>query len=514
MTYVFRKSDRIGSLDAESDQFLDECFVESDIYNELLEFEDGGLSSGKRIIVGRTGSGKTALLKQLVKNNSIKDHEEIEAETTIFEHINNNVFISNLVREGVDLRAFYKSLWMHVLLVKVIHLLYKDNAGFMEKISIALQGRRRQNLQSANEYLELYSESFFNHDVVSEITNKFSQDLSGSVKFGVAEGSAEGGKEHIKKIQSTTTSYVSTNLLVRQKELIRFVCDDADDVNQKRIIISVDDLDKSWLSQSDVRYDFINALLDAFKEFLNIKSVKILISIRSDILQGIYKHNLRQKEKDDSLIFPVEWKKNEIREILDRRISMLVRKKYQSRPSVTFAEIFNFEVKGCLAHEFILNRTMLRPRDAIDFVNSCFSQIDEQVSLSEDDVLEAEQIYYSSRKGALYDEWRSIYSSIDAYIDAISLIKNESFKVESLDKSGLKEEILEFLIDRTGHKEDKESVSIATNLIELIKIWFSIGIVGYKVSDTRIVYSSYSKSRLDITDFSKEFIIHPLFYRY
>lgn len=118
-SYKFRKNSDIGKLDAETDSFLSECFYKSDIYNGLLNYN--GLDSNpdftKRIIVGRTGSGKTALLKMLSSDELIKGYDKIEAENTIFEHINNNIFISSLIDKGIDLRVFYKALWLHVLLV-------------------------------------------------------------------------------------------------------------------------------------------------------------------------------------------------------------------------------------------------------------------------------------------------------------------------------------------------------------------------------------------------------------
>ena len=90
--------------------------------------------------------------------------------------------------------------------------------------------------------------------------------------------------------------------------------------SQHRLLISIDDLDKSWLSSSNIRYDFINALLDAFKELLNIKTVKILISIRTDIFKGVYSQNLRQGEKDKSLMFSVIWNEKDIRETKESSI--------------------------------------------------------------------------------------------------------------------------------------------------------------------------------------------------
>jgi ABC-type ATPase with predicted acetyltransferase domain len=127
--YKFRKNAEIGKLEAETDSFLSSCFYESDVYKGIVDFDcsEGNPDFTRRIIVGRTGSGKTALLKQILRSEKIKVHDTIEAENTVFEHINNNVFISSLVEKNIDLRVFYKSLWLHVLLVKVINQLHKKS---------------------------------------------------------------------------------------------------------------------------------------------------------------------------------------------------------------------------------------------------------------------------------------------------------------------------------------------------------------------------------------------------
>ena len=66
--FIFRNSE-IGGLDAEFDTFLDECFIETPIYSSLVSFDSSDLDFNKRIIIGRTGSGKTALLKQLSRDD-------------------------------------------------------------------------------------------------------------------------------------------------------------------------------------------------------------------------------------------------------------------------------------------------------------------------------------------------------------------------------------------------------------------------------------------------------------
>ena len=65
-SFKFRRTDRIGAAGAEEDrEFLDSCFVDT---GDLALLEN--LADNRLIILGRTGTGKTALLQQLARNRS------------------------------------------------------------------------------------------------------------------------------------------------------------------------------------------------------------------------------------------------------------------------------------------------------------------------------------------------------------------------------------------------------------------------------------------------------------
>jgi ABC-type phosphate/phosphonate transport system ATPase subunit len=70
-SYKFKKNDIIGKLDAETDSYLESCFYESDVFKGIVNFnsDKDNADFTRRVIVGRTGSGKTALLKQLVAHS-------------------------------------------------------------------------------------------------------------------------------------------------------------------------------------------------------------------------------------------------------------------------------------------------------------------------------------------------------------------------------------------------------------------------------------------------------------
>jgi hypothetical protein len=517
IAYKFRKNTEIGKLEAETDSFLNECFYESDVFKGIVDFNstESNPDFTRRIIVGRTGSGKTALLKKISGSKGVTVHDTIEAENTVFEHINNNVFISELMSKGVDLRVFYKSLWLHILLVKVINQIYRrSDESFFDFIrGLASSNKKSYKPNVVREYVNSFKDSFFNDNIFAEITNKMQEELSGKLGDSNANISAKDLQETVQKIQTSTSSYVSRELLRKQKELIKLITEEFSNEGQIRVIISVDDLDKSWLSTSAIRYDFINALLEAFKELLDIKSVKILISIRTDIIMGIYKNSLRQEEKDQSLIYAISWNKDEIRSILDSRINHLIKNQYESTKLVLFADVFNFSVQDEKADSYIINRTMLRPRDAINFVNLCLSECNGNVELTEDIVLEAEEKFYAVRKTALTKEWGSIYVYIKDYLDSLSFVGIKSFKISNLDELS-KDKVLTYLMSRpNAHQNDEEHNNRLVDLDELIKVWFAVGVIGIKKSQRLIIYSSFEKPELDITDLNKDFEIHPLFFR-
>ena len=379
-------------------------------------------------------------------------------------------------------------------------------------LDLSSGGKKKYNATLAKEYVEKFKDNFFNENIVSEITEKMQGELAGGFTIPSAKLDGKANSELTEKIQRATAQYVSTELLRKQKELIKVLTEEKSREGQHRFIISIDDLEKSWLSSSEIRYDFINALLDAFKELLDIKTVKIIISVRTDIIRGIYLKNLRQEEKDKSLMLDIHWDKLQLQKILDSRIDFLIKDKYQSNVTTKFSDKFSFPIKHEIAQDYILKRTMLRPRDAIDFVNLCLAEADGSTELNENLVIEAEEKFYVSRKQALCKEWASIYPQITRYINSLAEIETQSFTFEKIgDKI---EKIQMSLLSYSSETSDLLSNDIVSDFNLLINIWFVVGVIGIKKSKTLIIYSSFEKQELDISDYRKEFTIHPLFFRY
>src|SRR6266705_539862 len=131
--FKFRKHDVIGTEDAEADEFLSECFVDTGDLSVLRDTNDP-----RRIILGRTGAGKTALIRLL--SESEQHVICIDPQELALQYLANSTVIRHLEGLGVSLDIFYRLLWRHVFAVELIRLKYNlhneaDQRGFLDRIT-------------------------------------------------------------------------------------------------------------------------------------------------------------------------------------------------------------------------------------------------------------------------------------------------------------------------------------------------------------------------------------------
>ena len=111
--FRFKRSQDIGSPDAETDPYLMEAFVENEALMALLNMQNQ-----KSIIIGRTGSGKSALIKYI--ENTQDKLTRIEPEAMSLRYLVNSTILSYFRSLGINLNFFYKVLWKHVFMVELL----------------------------------------------------------------------------------------------------------------------------------------------------------------------------------------------------------------------------------------------------------------------------------------------------------------------------------------------------------------------------------------------------------
>ena len=180
--FRFRKESSIGEPDAESDNhFLSQCFVDTGDYKTLVD-----CSNPHRIIVGRTGAGKSALLQHLIRSE--ENVIEISPDNLSLNYISNSDIITTLERAGVKLDLFYTLLWKHVfateLLKKKFNLANEEKTKNWFSNFLPPLKKKDQSKERALEYLRDWGDKFWQETEyrVKEVTQKLEKDVA--VFFG------------------------------------------------------------------------------------------------------------------------------------------------------------------------------------------------------------------------------------------------------------------------------------------------------------------------------------------
>lgn len=112
--FRFRKLDTVGAADAAEDShYLQNCFLETEDLQVLRDCHNP-----RRIVLGRTGSGKTALLKRLAELEPRTI--EVQPESLALTYISNSNILTFISDLGVKLDIFFKLLWRHVFTVELL----------------------------------------------------------------------------------------------------------------------------------------------------------------------------------------------------------------------------------------------------------------------------------------------------------------------------------------------------------------------------------------------------------
>jgi len=415
----------LGGEQAEADPLLEEAFYESSDFHVIESRRDP-----RCFVVGRTGSGKSAALQHLQEVHS--DHViRINPEDLSLPYITNLQRIRSLDDLNVNLDLFWIALWKHVLLVEVIRHRYAVNTPvakqkFLE--TMRERFKRDPGKQAALSYLDEFAERFWceTEERVREITDKFTRklddvlgaDLGGSV--GVASGTLKAGTKS--GVESTTEErfeeagkfqrVVNDTQLGKLNKMISVLDEEILDEQHSTYVV-IDDLDRDWVDDS-LANDLIRCLFRTVLDLKRVKHLKVLVALRTNIFQELDfgRRSGGQEEKFRSLVLQVRWTKATLIHVLDERVKAAApRMDLEARAVGDLLPHAN-KTRGDPL-DYILDRTLLRPRDAIAFANECLALGVGKTGLSWDDIHTAERSYSTNRLLALRDEWKSTYPGIE-----------------------------------------------------------------------------------------------------
>lgn len=419
----------VGALDADNDTLLADVFVDTGLLSKLLDPQHPWF-----LVVGRTGSGKTALLREIERRNP--QCRRLDPEELSMQYLQNSQILRFLTALDINLGIFYRYLWRHVCVLEIARLRYTDlePPGWIAK----LFSRKEADAQlAASAYVEKHENYWITSeacvkDVVDEVTNKLRNDVSGSMaldraaKVGIAGASSREVESHsritsaqTKRVQEIVSSVLVTDL----NKALEALSGGGFKNKQQHYFVLIDDLDKNWMPDDALYIELIRCLLTSVRD-INVKlpTVKIVVAVRENIFQRVLQDPGRapQREKWQDYIAYVRWTRSELTEMLRQRVAVVLRDQYTEDPP-SLQDLFPASSKKRRkkpeAIDYILDRTLDRPRDVIRFVNMAIENATSSRSatgITWDGMRRIEKAYSEDRLLSLYDEWRDSYPFLPA----------------------------------------------------------------------------------------------------
>ena len=536
-SFKFKKHDHIGALAAEQDtQFLQSCFVDTGAY-ELAQAAD----DNRVIIVGRTGTGKSAIL-QMLESQHGSQVVRIDPETLALTYVSNSTVLNFFAEIGVNLDPFFKLLWRHVITVELLNHHFQDrndesSPNLLSRLRELFSSDTKEDRerQEAVTYLEKWGRSFWKDTEfrVKEITSSVENQLEAAIG-GHASAGGLGVRSTTSGI-STLTQTERAEIKKRGQEVISkaqvqdlskvlTLIDGVLAVRNKTYYVVIDGLDEGWV-EDRVRYKLIMALIVTARDFIRIDCAKVLIALRRDLMDRVFRivrDSGFQEEKYRSLYLPLTWSKDDILTVLDKRISYLVARRY-TKATVGYKEVFPRRFRSVPIGDYLYGIAK-RPRDVIAFFNTCMEIPPRSINLTAAELKIAEGEYSRSRLRAVADEWSADYPAL-ADFSKILQRRPTSFKLMTVSDSDLEELCLSIAIKRLGHTgllvaEANHVVNgvmpVSAFRITLFRALYRTGLIGLKLERHETASWSddagESVSTAEIDDQTSA-VVHPAYHR-
>ena len=426
---------RWGDDSAEKDPFLLEYFVTSDAFHRIR-------NRTKSIVVGRKGSGKSALRKKLEEDfKSAPDTFVINLSpkyNAIKSVLNDKDIVATFGQE-----IFFQHTWLRQILLDALCAIgdnakgkyVQDSEEFARRVAVDLN-------RTSKDFVENVA------DILSKVKGK-----AGSLgEFGVY-------------IERELRSIGDVDSL--EHHTLRILDGGAS------VVVLIDDLDLGW-DNSQTANNMMLGLLAA-TNYLSGKSHNIFpcVFLREDV----YSILITQTQHSDKYrnIERIRWEKEDLLRILDERINFNRRKENLSPADDPFATVFPGAIGTSNTDNWLFERTLGRPRELIQLARYYTESVD-SVQPDVEALKESESAYSGWKLDDLCAEYSNQYPGL---ISLFSYWKTKFFR----HKYHLKRaEIMDMLLQIAAEVEINEAwwnqIVQTTDIDTFLKVLYEIGFLG------------------------------------
>ena len=434
-----------GEDEAKNDEFLDQYFVEFPEYEKIL-------NGKKRYIIGRKGTGKSAIL-QKIRLQSLNDPKSFCTDISLRDFPLSD--FRSLGDRSLQDKSKYVAAWKFLLLTELASMMIQD-----------------ESIEDSHEFEMLkrfINDNFPDGISMAETITRLKQNKN-KIALVVSVLSGE-----MSRLSSTeTTAQIHFNKAVKQLEDIISKIQ-----SSSSFIFLIDELDEGYKAKNSDLNLVILSLLRATEELSStckragIECLPIL-ALRSDIFDCLEDNDLN---KIDDYVLRLNWTTNEnhpwgLKQIVERRIEATVKERYPDFEASCYWDLVADDdtvPKGLFQYMCIL--TFSRPRDIIKLLKYCASRpIKGKLTLS--DVQRVEEEYSNWFYREFRDEVQSFLSCWKGALNCISEVAKGKAEIK-------------LLLSRFDTNEEVKSWCKDNNKtsIDVLKTLFEYSVIGC-ITDT------------------------------
>lgn len=416
--------DEFGNIDANEDNYLEECFEEHQSYKDIINFK-------KSIVIGKKGAGKTSIYKKILNINEFNTFSKGYNLRSYPWHLH-----IKQANEIFNKQEKFVNSWMYLILIELSKLLYNEDRSLENNI------KSKESYEVLEKFItDTYGER---NPKLSNIFQpktklKFTSLISG--KIGNQEISAKLPFEPMEmKNLPTVINEVNENLKKHVFSVIN---------PENKYYLCFDELDFGF-EKNDDYFDIIIGLIRASNEFnREAKSHDLKVSVSIFLRDDIYSL-LRYEDKrktTENYVTLLEWDTEnteyKLKYLMEKRFIKLLRD--NDKEDITWDDVFDnmTTIDGKKEkYNYILRMTCNRPRDIIDFCNIILINYKKRIKNGDsssnfkfinEDIINAKDKYSKNLKSEFQDEIYKHIQEFDNYLDTLSMHGKGKFTLEEFD---------------------------------------------------------------------------------
>ncbi len=484
MDSIVNQIDNFGKDTAEreiTNNYLIQYFIQNEPFKRAAD-------GSKSIIIGRRGSGKSAIFLFLKQNQDKFDH--IKMAFVIPDKLSAKK-MQEFVGKGITEQSSKVLAWKYIFLVLIAKFVVNMAASRGDEKSWPENVRKIRKFLVENEE----TEDITTIERMSKLASKIqSGDIS--IKFSPLELG-------IKKKEENNGFALADSISRLQQFLIEIL--GTAPLSKMSFHIYIDEVDNIWEDalpeQVMTSKQLIIGLIQAANEInITFSSVRCICFLRTDIYQIL---DFQEKAKLHGEELEIKWDKDGLIDLMYERTRQCINIDKDS----FIGKIFDGAVEEMNCLDYMISRTLMRPRDLIQFCNLSLdkAKASKHCQIDAVDVLNSELEYSKWRVADLVSEYKSNYQFLNDII--ITFAKEIGFTKPKLNRK--------FFLD----KYNSQKMNLASRHAELsnftpeilLAILYNIGFIG-TIRSGVTVYKHTDPNT--VSEFDNEFTIHPAFWKY